>query len=39
MNIFNKQPFLIGEIGVNFYDIAKKENISDLNIEDRKSVV
>ena len=31
MNIFNKQPFLIGEIGVNFYDIAKKENISDLD--------
>ena len=23
MNIFNKRPFLIGEIGVNFYDIAK----------------
>ena len=30
MNIFNKQPFLIAEIGVNFYDIAEKENISDM---------
>lgn len=30
MNIFNKRPFLIGEIGVNFYDIAKKEGISDM---------
>lgn len=31
MNIFNKKPFLIAEIGVNFYDIAKKEGISDLD--------
>lgn len=31
MNIFNKQPFLIAEIGVNFYDIAKKEGISDMD--------
>ena len=31
MNIFNKKPFLIGEIGVNFYDIARKENISDMD--------
>ncbi len=30
MNIFNKYPFLIAEIGVNFYDIAKKEGISDM---------
>lgn len=30
MNIFNKKPFLIAEIGVNFYDIAKKEGISDM---------
>ncbi len=30
MNIFYKKPFLIGEIGVNFYDIAEKENISDI---------
>lgn len=31
MNIFNKQPFLIAEIGVNFYDIALKEGISDMD--------
>lgn len=31
MNIFNKKPFLIAEIGVNFYDIAKKEGISDMD--------
>ena len=31
MNIFNKYPFLIAEIGVNFYDIAKKEKISDID--------
>ena len=31
MNIFNKRPFLIGEIGVNFYDIAKKENITPMD--------
>lgn len=30
MNIFNKKPFLIGEIGVNFYDIAREEEISDM---------
>jgi N-acetylneuraminate synthase len=30
MNIFNKYPFLIAEIGVNFYDIAEKEGISDM---------
>ena len=30
MNIFNKYPFLIAEIGVNFYDIAQKEGISDM---------
>ena len=31
MNIFNRYPFLIAEIGVNFYDIAKKEGISDMD--------
>ena len=31
MNVFNKKPFLIAEIGVNFYDIAKKEGISDMD--------
>lgn len=31
MNIFSKKPFLIAEIGVNFYDIAKKEGISDID--------
>lgn len=31
MDIFNKKPFLIAEIGVNFYDIAKKEGISDMD--------
>lgn len=30
MSIFNKEPFLIAEIGVNYYDIAKKENISNM---------
>ena len=30
MNIFNEEPFLIAEIGVNYYDIAKKENISNM---------
>jgi len=30
MNIFNKYPFLIAEIGVNFYDIAREEEISDM---------
>ena len=28
--IFNKYPYLIAEIGVNFYDIAQKEGISDI---------
>lgn len=31
LNIFSKKPFLIAEIGVNFYDIAKKEGISDID--------
>ncbi|MER2013459.1 MAG: N-acetylneuraminate synthase family protein [Methanobrevibacter sp.] len=31
MKIFNKQPFLIAEIGVNFYDIAEKEGMSDMD--------
>jgi len=31
MDIFIKKPFLIAEIGVNFYDIAKKEKISDMD--------
>ena len=31
LNIFNKKPFLIAEIGVNFYDIAKKEGMSDMD--------
>lgn len=31
LNIFNKKPFLIAEIGVNFYDIAEKEGISDMD--------
>lgn len=31
MKIFNKYPFLIAEIGVNFYDIAEKEGISDMD--------
>lgn len=30
MNIFNKYPFLIAEIGVNYYDIAEKEEISNM---------
>lgn len=30
MYIFNKRPFLIAEIGVNYYDIAIKENISNM---------
>jgi len=29
--IFNKYPYLIAEIGVNFYDIAQKEGISDMD--------
>ena len=31
MKIFNRYPFLIAEIGVNFYDIALKEGISDID--------
>ena len=31
MKIFNKYPYLIAEIGVNFYDIAKKEGMSDID--------
>ncbi|MBE6500400.1 MAG: acetylneuraminic acid synthetase [Methanobrevibacter thaueri] len=31
MKIFNKYPYLIADIGVNFIDIAKKENISDMD--------
>ena len=31
LNIFHKKPFLIAEIGVNFYDIAEKEGISDMD--------
>jgi len=30
MNIFPNNPFLIAEIGVNYYDIAKKENMSNI---------
>ncbi len=30
MSIFNEEPFLIAEIGVNYYDIAKKEGISNM---------
>lgn len=31
MNIFQNNPYLIAEIGVNYYDIAKKENISKMD--------
>lgn len=31
MSIFKNEPFLIAEIGVNYYDIAKKENISNMD--------
>lgn len=31
MKIFNRQPFLIAELGVNFYDIAEKEGMSDMD--------
>lgn len=31
MNIFNKKPFLIGDIDVNFYDVAREEEISDMD--------
>lgn len=30
MSIFKNEPFLIGEIGVNYYDIAKLKNISNM---------
>jgi len=30
LSIFDVEPFLIAEIGVNYYDIAKKENISNM---------
>lgn len=30
MNIFYKKPFLIADIGVNYYDIAQKEGISNM---------
>jgi len=30
MKIFKRYPYLIAEIGVNFYDIAKKEGMSDM---------
>ena len=32
MKIFNKYPYLIAEIGVNFYDIAKKEGMSEWQL-------
>ena len=31
MNIFNKKPFLIANISINFHDLAKKENISYMD--------
>lgn len=31
MNIFNKKPFLIANIGFNYYGIAKKEGISNMD--------
>lgn len=31
MNIFYKKPFLIADVGVNYYDIAQKENISEMD--------
>ncbi|WP_298522313.1 N-acetylneuraminate synthase family protein [uncultured Methanobrevibacter sp.] len=31
MNIFNKKPFLIANISFNFYDLAKRENISYMD--------
>ena len=30
MNIFNRYPVLIAEIGVNFYDLAEHECISNM---------
>ena len=32
MNIFKKYPFLIAEISFNFYEIAKKEDCSYLEV-------
>lgn len=31
MNIFNKKPFLIANISYNFYDLAKRENMSYMD--------
>ena len=31
MNIFYKKPFLIADVGVNYYDIAQKEDISEID--------
>lgn len=31
MNIFNKKPFLIADIGINFIEVAQKEGISNLD--------
>lgn len=31
MNIFNKKPFLIADIGFNFFDIAEKEGLSEMD--------
>ena len=31
MNIFYKKPFLIADIGVNYYDIAQKEEIPNID--------
>ena len=31
LNIFNKKPFLIAEVGVNFFDIAERDGISDID--------
>ena len=30
MNIFNRYPYLIADIDVNFYDSAEKEGMSDM---------
>ena len=39
MSIFNEEPFLIAEIGVNYYDIAKKEKISNMDDTDTAMLV
>lgn len=31
MNIFNKHPFLIAEIGINYWDVAQKRNIDAID--------